>query len=94
MPARDDFTSTVDGAAAHAALFAEEPWDDTPSLDEVQDVGPRPVVELCRAHKIEGEGREATIAFCIRGKHQGGPHAPGVPMNLDLWRSWRASPPF
>lgn len=42
MPRQEDtFTSTVDGAAAHAALFAVDDYDDGPSLDEVQDHAPR-----------------------------------------------------
>lgn len=36
MSREDDWTSTVDGAAGHAAQYAPEPYDDRPTAADLQ----------------------------------------------------------
>lgn len=93
MPSRDDFTSTVDGAAAHAALFSDGGDDDRPSLADVAEPpGPRRPVELCRAVR----DKDGVVSWCSSPAHP--PSVPHVPspwtMTSADYRAMIDNPPF
>lgn len=70
MPAQDTFTSTVDGAAAHAAMFSDyDPADDRPTWADVQgsDWTDRPV-ELCAQRQYSADGQRFRV--CGLGAHR------------------------
>lgn len=100
----DDFTSTVDGAAAFERLRGMndyDPADDLPDLADVVDDAPRrPLPELCKEFRTNPDGSRT---YCTRvehldragnviGRHEPYPYT--VPAEAFAPGGWMAEPPF